>query len=212
MLKSTKLYTAIALLWLFHLSGMIGISLGYESWFMQKTSINLIVVLAIIIGIYNLLNLKALLVFIAVSVLGYTAEVLGVNFGWFFGDYAYGNNLGIKIFGVPVLIGFNWGILTLVSARIAYEINPETSLFWRSFIGALLMLILDFFMEASAPKFDFWEFNSAEVPLTNYSAWFGFAYLFNLIVNYFKIYGQFSIALNIYLVQLVFFIFFYVYL
>ena len=202
---------AISLLWLFHISGIIGISLGFESWFMPKTSINLLVVLGIVILAYNLLSKKSLALFILISILGFFAEVLGVNYGWFFGNYKYGENLGVKLLGVPLLIGINWGILSLITAKLATVISPKLSLFFQAFVGAALMLILDFFMEASAPKFDFWRFENSMVPLSNYIAWFAFAYIFNLILLYFKILGNFKIALHIYIAQLIFFIYFYVY-
>ncbi|QSS97574.1 carotenoid biosynthesis protein [Psychroflexus sp. ALD_RP9] len=202
---------AISVLWLFHISGIIGISLGYKSWFMPKTSINLLVLLGIVILTYNLLNSKSFVLFFLVSIIGFFAEVLGVNYGWFFGDYKYGENLGVKLLGVPLLIGINWGILSLVTAKLASYITPKLSLFFQAFIGASLMLLLDFFMEASAPKFDFWRFDNSTVPLSNYIAWFAFAYIFNLTILHFKVLGNFKIALNIYIAQLIFFIYFYVY-
>ena len=33
------------------------------------------------------------------------SEILGVNYGLIFGDYIYLDNLGYKVFGVPVIIG-----------------------------------------------------------------------------------------------------------
>ena len=47
------------------------------------------------------------------------SEILGVNYGLIFGDYIYLDNLGYKVFGVPVIIGVNWIILTYISGSFS---------------------------------------------------------------------------------------------
>jgi len=206
-LKQNYTSVFIGLLWLFHISGIIGISLGYLDWFAPKTGLNLLIVLASVIFCFDLLNIKTSIIFICIAIIGFIAEALGVNLGWFFGDYTYGDNLGLKLFGVPVLIGINWAILSFICARI----SDLFSTYWLSkiLIGSILMLILDILMEFNAPKFNFWEFENSSVPLSNYVAWFGFALFFNAIYQWTKVKGQAKISIHIYLVQLVFFMYFY---
>ena len=55
-------------------------------------------------------------------IVGMVAEMLGVNFGYIFGSYQYGEALGWKLFGVPLLLGANWTILTVCSAAIAAQL------------------------------------------------------------------------------------------
>ena len=57
--------------------------------------------------INNSMIKKFLIKLFLIFLLGLTVEIIGVNFSIFFGDYKYGNNLGIKIFDVPIVIGFN---------------------------------------------------------------------------------------------------------
>ena len=52
---------------------------------------------------------------------GMITEILGVQLGWIFGDYQYGEALGYKLFGVPLLIGVNWTLLTLITGAIAQQ-------------------------------------------------------------------------------------------
>ncbi|NNK20603.1 MAG: hypothetical protein HKP07_04795, partial [Flavobacteriaceae bacterium] len=36
-------YWALWVIWIFHISALIGISLGFEAWFVAKTPVNLII-------------------------------------------------------------------------------------------------------------------------------------------------------------------------
>ena len=66
------------------------------------------------------------------------------------------NNFGSKLDGVPYLIGVYWALLTFVTAAIVDY--TEWSRKFKIITSALLMVLLDFLMEFSAPIFDFWEF------------------------------------------------------
>jgi putative membrane protein len=200
---------AAGVLWLFHISGIIGVSLGYKDWFASRTSLNLIILGLILIVFFPVQNLKTWIVFLVLAGLGILVEYLGVNYGLFFGDYAYGENMGPKIGGVPWLIGLNWALLTFITGAMANYLTDNW--FFKSLIGTFLMLFLDILMEASAPIFDFWEFSGGYAPIDNYIAWGIVAFLFHLIFSSLKLKGNLFISLHMYFVQLVFFIYFYVY-
>ena len=53
---------------------------------------------------------KAVFFLICCFVIGFSAEVLGVKTGILFGDYQYGETLGVKLWEVPLVIGLNWFI------------------------------------------------------------------------------------------------------
>ena len=101
------------------------------------------------------------------------AEGLGVNYGLIFGHYNYGDALGMKIYGVPWLIGANWSILTLCCGAIATDLTE--AFFSRVLLGVGLMLLLDFVIEPIAPILDFWEFDNGIAPMQNYLGWFAIA-------------------------------------
>jgi len=207
--QKNRLFVAIGVLWLFHISGIIGISIGYQEWFASRTSLNLVIMLIALIAFYSLDCIKKWSLFLMFGVLGILVEYLGVTFGLFFGDYAYGNNFGPKILEVPLLIGVNWAMLTFICGSIANKLSEN--IFLKSLLGTFMMLFLDLFIEKVAPIFDFWEFNGGYAPVDNYIAWGVISFIFLLTFHLFKVKGNFLISFHIYMVQLVFFIYFYVY-
>jgi len=199
----------ISLLWLFHISAIIGISLGYLGWFAEKTWLNLLILNLSLFVVYPLWKTKNALAYISIALLGFLIEFLGVNYGWFFGEYRYGENLGIKIAKTPVLIGLNWAMLVIVTSQIAKSFLSKK---WMQVsFAAGLMLLLDFLMEKTAPAFDFWAFKNEVVPFSNFLAWFIFAILFQLIAQAFNSKGNHQISYHIYFVQFLFFAYFYGY-
>ncbi|MEZ4690766.1 MAG: carotenoid biosynthesis protein [Ignavibacteria bacterium] len=46
--------------------------------------------------------------FVVTYIVTVILEITGVKTGIIFGDYTYGDVLGFKLFGVPMIIGFNW--------------------------------------------------------------------------------------------------------
>lgn len=201
--------TAIGVLWLFHISGIIGISLGFQDWFASRTALNLMIMFLVLIFFFPMNSIKKWILFILFGSLGIFAEYLGVTFGLFFGEYAYGENFGPKIFEVPILIGINWAMLTIICGAVANRVSEN--IFLKSLLGTFMMLFLDLFMEKIAPIFDFWEFSDGYAPIDNYIAWGIISFIFHLIFHFVKIKGEFLISINLYLVQLVFFVYFYVY-
>ena len=163
-----KLY--IGLIWLSTISGVCGIMSSASTKFLALTPLYLYFNFFVIL---LCLNDKRNKVFKAISIpifLGFITEVLGVNFNLIYGSYSYGENLGLKIYGVPLVICINWSLLTIISADIAKLITQNKVL--RILIGALLMVLLDCLIEISAPRFDFWMFEDEIAPLQNYYAWF----------------------------------------
>ena len=59
-------------------------------------------------------SLSNVLIVLLVYIITFFSEWIGVNYGWLFGSYVYGESLGFKIGGVPLLIGANWLLLALV--------------------------------------------------------------------------------------------------
>ncbi|MGB5378779.1 carotenoid biosynthesis protein [Muriicola sp.] len=199
---------AIYVVWLFNISAIAGISLGFEEWFVTKTPLNLIISSLLFFLVFPVDNTKKGLIFGLLWFGGMFAEWIGIHYGILFGTYSYGANLGIKIDGVPVLIGINWALLTFITARIAQYLNKNSIL--QIFIGASLMLVIDFFMEQSAPRFDFWEFQNDVVPFKNYVSWFLIALLFHGVIKWTKITGDLRFSIHLYAAQLLFFVYFYI--
>lgn len=206
-LEQNKVRLAIGIIWLFHISAIVGIALGYFQWFIEKTPLNLIIFLVLFFWVYPIHTAKRLLAFLIFFLSGIFAEWLGINYGVLFGNYEYGNNLGPKLDGVPYLIGALWALLTFVCAGIADYLPISKNL--KILCAALLMVVLDFFMEQSAHLLDFWTFEDNLASYPNYITWFLLALILQLILRILDIKGNRLFSMHIYLSQLVFFLFFY---
>lgn len=199
------IYFAVLIIWLFHISAIVGISIGYENWFVNKTPLNLLVSAILFVLIYPINSLKKIGLLITFFVIGMFVEWLGVNHGLLFGTYSYGENLGVKFDGVPLFIGMYWALLTFITAEIAALVSKNISI--KIVTASFLMVVLDVFMEQLAPRFDFWSFGDI-VPLSNYITWFAVAVLLQTILSYSKVSGNKKISIHLYVVQLIFFVYF----
>lgn len=173
-----KIRLSIFIIWLFAISGILGVTSSAQDWFLSLTPLNLLLSLFIVLIHIKTYSFKVVIALMIPFIFGFTAEVLGVNYGLIFGDYAYGENLGYKVLGVPLLIGLNWTLLTIVTADVSRYFSRNLIL--SALIGAALMTGLDVLLEVSAPRFDFWEFNEGIVPIQNYIGWFVTAFLAHL--------------------------------
>ncbi|RRO18845.1 carotenoid biosynthesis protein [Flavobacteriaceae bacterium 14752] len=203
-------YIGIGMLWLIHISAFIGIKLGYDNFFLPLSPYNLLYVSLLTLLFYPIKHKSQILMFLGISLIGFFAEVLGVATGQIFGEYAYGNNLGLKVFEVPLIIGINWGVLSFVCAGLAQHISLK-NIYIKAIIGSLLMLTFDFFIEQSAPTFDFWAFKNSPVPIQNYLTWFILGFIFNLGVLKMNFKSDKQLCAHVYSVQFLFFMLFYVF-
>ncbi|KQC32991.1 hypothetical protein AAU57_06395 [Nonlabens sp. YIK11] len=192
---------AIIFLWVIHFSALIGIALGYETFFLGKSPFTMLYITALLAVFFPIMDLKTLGLFTICFVTGMTAEWIGVHTGWLFGEYSYGDNFGPKLDGIPFLIGVNWAVLTFVTHAIA---SKQTSNPWAiSVIGASLMVILDFFLEQICDYAGFWSFTGG-AGWYNYLCWFIIAFILHYIATHYKLKGDFKTSLHIYIVQLIF--------
>jgi uncharacterized membrane protein len=200
-------WVSIFIIWLFQITAMLGISIGYYDWFISKTPLNLILSALLLCIHYPINNYKGAVFIVSVCVISFFIEWIGVHYGFLFGIYEYGANLGIKLDGVPVLIGINWAILLLSTAAIADRLVNATPV--KILLGASLMVFMDFFIETSAPPFDFWTWASGAAPLRNFIGWFAVSLFLHFGYHKVKMKGNFNFACHLYLAQLIFFIYFY---
>jgi len=199
----------IQIIWLFHLTAILGVSIGFFDFFIPKTPLNLSLSFCLLIATFPIDSLKKILLTTLFFGVGMLVEWIGVHYDFLFGVYEYGENLGLKIDGVPVLIGIYWAVLVLITGEIANEFT--ISKIKKVLLGAFLMVLLDFLMEASAPIFDFWSFEGGVAPIRNYIAWFGIAVFLHGIFQWAKLKGDVRFCFNLYACQFIFFTYFYVY-
>ena len=193
---------SIFIVWLINISGFFGILSDQKEFFLSSSPYVLTMTLFLLI-INNSTDKKFLIKLFLIFLLGLTVEIIGVNFSIFFGDYQYGDNLGIKIFDVPIVIGFNWVLLIILTGNFAHKIFPK-SIILRVLTGSIMMILLDLLIEISAPNLDYWEFANHPVPFSNYLWWFIFSVLFHFIYQS-KIKKEYIVSLNILIIHFLFF-------
>jgi putative membrane protein len=200
---------SVFILWLFQGSAIIGISLGYHDWFIGKTPLNLMIMATLLILNFPIHHKKTIVLALLFFAVSFILEWVGVHYGFLFGEYSYGQNLGVKLDEVPLLIGINWTVLIFCTAAIADRLvsHPVSKII----LGASFMVFLDFFIETSAPLFDFWSWELGYAPLRNYIAWFVISAALHFVYRQSKIKGDFNFSCHLYAAQLVFFGYFYVY-
>lgn len=131
-------------------------------------------------------------------------EVIGTKTGIVFGSYQYGNTLGLKLFDVPLIIGFNWVLVVIGAILLAKKFfNDEIFI---ALATGLFAVIFDFFLEPIAIKLDYWNWQNNQIPLQNYAAWFVIAFLFSILFQKMKIEIKSDLAKKYFLTQLIFFL------
>lgn len=135
----------------------------------------------------------------------FSLEVIGVKTGLIFGEYLYGETLGLKLFDVPLIIGFNWVFVILGAISIARIISKNNLVV--SLIAALIAVIFDFILEPVAIKLDYWQWSENIIPLQNYAAWFLIAFFSSFLYEQFKIKTDSKISIHYLIIQFIFFLF-----
>lgn len=180
-----KFTISIVLLIAFYVSGILGILSNTDTIdFLSLTPLNLMVSMVLLLINHQNGMAKQWWVFFVIAISGYFIEVLGVNTGLIFGHYVYGETLGFKLLGTPLIIGVNWMVLTY---SVVYTIGKsQQDKILLAAISAGILVGLDFLIEPVAIAFDFWTWTENNIPLKNYVAWYGIAFVFSYFMIYFK--------------------------
>ncbi len=109
----------------------------------------------------------------------FLSELIGVKTGYIFGNYRYGENLGVKIFDVPLIIGMNW--ISLILGSIGFASVLKGSLWMKTVLTGFLMIGFDLILENIAPKLNYWFWQNGTIPMQNFLAWF----IISSILSYF---------------------------
>ncbi len=215
-----QIATAVAIF--FHSIGLIGILFFATDFFIQSTPFNLLLSFSLLVWTQNSRNAAFLLFVASAFLIGFFAEVTGVNTGLLFGDYSYGKVLGLQFLNVPLIIAFNWFIIIYCSGistqillikvinKLATDTKePPMILKAVSLIvdGASLAVLFDWLMEPVAVKLGFWSWHGdGNIPLYNYICWFITSMLLLAIFHFCKFEKKNKFAVNLLLIQALFFL------
>jgi len=196
---------ALLLLVLIHLAGGIGLSIEVSRPYFQMLTPFSLWTGGILLLVFQEGKDRTFWIFAIIAFLvGFFVEVVGVQTGLIFGEYAYGKTLGFKLWGVPLTIGLNWLVLVIASGYLS-DLFPIPRIA-KALLGASLMVGLDFLMEPPAIFLDFWAWESAVIPLQNYLGWLFTAIFLHLLWQIMPIKKGNFLAVPIFVIQALFFL------
>ena len=189
-----------------HLAGIIGIRLLPEI-FLKTSFVSIIIPLALYLYRIKPIKIEWIIIFL-VYLITFFSEWIGVNYGWLFGSYEYGDSLGFKIDGVPIIMGANWLLLGLVCRDVVKKIITNHWLI--IILSAFLMVLIDTLIEPLSNRLDFWTWKNNIIPFSNYKDWFLIALLNQYIFSFLKFKkDMFFWSLGYIIILVLFFISFY---
>ncbi len=195
----------IGLLIIFYTVGVVGLSIEeYRSNFLSLSFFNLALSFALLLMGRNLQSLRLYVFIFFAFVVGVGVELIGVHTGYLFGDYAYGESLGVKFYDVPIIIGINWGMLVIISASVAQRFQMNK--FLQAVVASLFMLLLDVIIEPVAVESDYWTWEGDVIPLFNFVCWFGVALLLQFVYFGLNLAEKNKVATALYCIQFMFFL------
>jgi len=196
-------FISLALLIIIYIVGLIGLNTSIRDDVAALTPITLMISGLILFINHREWSRYFVIFVIFISLAGYLVELIGVESKILFGVYTYGETLGYKIYGVPVVMGLNWFLMVYSCGMVANMFRFGT--FVKSVIGALLMVILDLSLETVAVKLDFWTWENDIVPIQNYVVWFIVAFIFLIFFHNLDLKKLNRIAVALFIIQYIFF-------
>jgi len=207
MVNETRVWLVVSVIYLVGLVGFMVPAL--HELFVWLIPANIIFAFVVLLLGEEKFTPQKLLLFGICFVFGYVYELAGTKTGVIFGEYAYGEGLGWKVFDVPVLIGLNWFFMVYTSLAVATQIARKR--LSQVVLAPAFMVLYDCFLEPFAVKTGMWQWADGIVPLQNYLAW----YLGGLALCAVAVYGNFNtknrFAVWLFVVQVAFFVLLFVY-
>lgn len=207
---------------LMHVVGLIGLLFVNRSLFVNFTPIHLLIMPLLLFPFVQGKASRFIMFFLICFFTGWFSEWIGVKTGWLFGNYAYGNVLGVKLGGVPLLIGLNWFMVVYGSAAWVTELpgllRSGTGLkkihfppWFRNmaflFGAASMTVVYDLFLETVAIRLGYWKWlGDGVIPFKNYLCWFGLSFLLLTTGRLLRVNVANKMASILFSIQLIFFI------
>lgn len=221
-MQYSKIQIATAIAIIFHTVGLVGM-LGFNSpLLIQSTPIHLLLMAGLIFYTQKGINKNFWLFFAACLLGGYAVEYLGIHTALIFGEYEYGTVLGPKLYEVPLIIGINWFIIMYMCGACMYmllehfrrktdvdmlTVSKKLRLMSLVIDGATLAVFMDWLIEPAAIKLGYWQWlGSGDIPMLNYVSWFVVSMIFLLLFHLLRFEKHNKFAVNLLLIQAMFFL------
>lgn len=201
--QTYRFWISLSLLLILYSVGLVGLQTSSREWFLAATPLTLVISTIALLLNQEKWNISLFFFAIFAALTGFLVEVIGVKTGAIFGNYSYGETLGLKLFSVPLVIALNWLLLSLSSGALIARLEVHWAI--KIAIGASLMTILDILIEPIAIALDFWTWESAQIPMQNYLAWWIISAIMLFAFDRLKFKKDNRLALPIMLIQFLFF-------
>ncbi len=202
--EKVKPLTAGWILFSIYVIGIAGLIIPATRPLLQKLIwANLLLTMIILFSYHKKWTKEFVFAMLLIGFSGFLIEVLGVQTGRIFGYYRYGSALGFRIWDTPLMMIVNWMVTIYITRQIAEMLAKDPFLI--SLLAAAFMVLLDYFLEFFAIRFQLWQWNQGSVPFHNYVGWFVcgliLQYLFQKAIKF----PPNKLSLPVYLIQLGFF-------
>ena len=169
---NTPANRAIAVISILYAVGITGILGRLHPDFIRLTPLNLLITLGLVLWHHPHWKQTTFLFILLTYLVGFGAELFGVQTGLLFGDYTYGEVLGWKVWGTPLMIGVNWVIVSYGAGVTVNRLAGNLHWLTKALLAAALMVGLDLLIEPVAVEYGFWTWAGDHIPLRNYLGWF----------------------------------------
>jgi bisanhydrobacterioruberin hydratase len=192
------------ILLILYIVGAVGMLMpSTRTWFVELSALNLAISFLALIASRKT-KATTFFMFLSIAfVIGITVELIGVHTSYLFGSYYYGEGLGWKWYGVPLVIGLNWGILTVTSSAVIHRLHLNKHV--EVILASILMVIFDYILEPVAIKLDYWHWTEGDIPIYNFICWLGVSYLLQLIYQRMRLAEANKVAESLFLMMFIFF-------
>ena len=201
-----------------HVAGLVGMLWVDRPLFLAATPLNLILMAALVVWTFEG-SRRSLLQFFGIAFgVGMVAEIIGVNTGLLFGEYAYGKVLGIGVAGVPFVIGLNWFAVVWGAASLSGYIlpvpdsrrgrrlyNKTTQAILFVVVTSFLALGFDVLLEPAAVQLGFWAWSGGDIPFFNYACWLAISAGLALVLHRMGMRTSHRFAIQLFLIEALFF-------
>lgn len=171
--------TITGLLVLIYAVGLTGMLLPATAQLFRQLTAPALIVSFVILALFHEQGwpAKSLIALGLVCLSGFTVEAIGVQTGWIFGHYRYGQSLGVQLWETPLIIGFNWLFMVYCTAAVVHPFRLPG--YAKVMLASGGMLLYDVVLEQVAPPLDMWSWEHGQIPLQNYLAWYVLALIFH---------------------------------
>jgi putative membrane protein len=159
---------------------VLAFGLGY-GFAVKALPVLITLIAALILFVWQTQPLSKVKIACAVIIGSYLITLIATKADALLAGISYGNILGLKILGVPFVMGILWLLISISSWHIVNFGNLSTVK--KYILGIFIILMFDLILEQSAAALSLWSWQHGQILLSNYFIWSLIALLTFLIID-----------------------------